>query len=87
MQVDCGATCNVISTKQLRKCFKNPYSKLTNHTKISLKMYNEQVIQSIGNVNLKCERNGSKFHINFVVVTEDLQTILGCKTSQECGFI
>ena len=55
--------------------------------RITLRMYNKAKITSLGTTKLKCQRNDKNYWIEFVVVKENLNTIIGCETSQKCGFI
>lgn len=50
-------------------------------------MFNGGKLKVIGNTLLKCSRNGKCYDIKFLVVKENVQTILGCKDSQKCGII
>lgn len=50
-------------------------------------MYSGHGIHTRGKVNLKCSRKGKTFDIEFLIVPQDLDTILGCETSQKCGFL
>lgn len=81
VQVDCGATCNVISYRKIKQLFPNPREITFTGVPLSLKTYNGNIIKSIGNVTLECTRNNKSFKITFAVVRENLETILGCKSS------
>lgn len=50
-------------------------------------MFNGGKIHIIGSTLLKCSRNGKSFDIKFLVVKDNVQTILGCEDSQKCGII
>jgi len=71
----------------LRKLFENPRDITITGKKTSLKVYDGNKIQSIGNVSLNCARKGEQYNIDFVVIDKDVNTILGCESSQKCGFL
>ncbi|XP_062567680.1 uncharacterized protein K02A2.6-like [Saccostrea cucullata] len=82
-QIDCGATCNVITDDLVPK---NVKIQKGHHT---LKFYNGQQMKTSGSCNLTLTnpRNGETFKENFVVVNSGLHPILGSSTSQQMNLI
>ncbi|KAL8597750.1 hypothetical protein ACOMHN_001709 [Nucella lapillus] len=81
-QVDSGASVNVISTRHIKK------SKLQ-ECRTKLHVYNGATIKAQGKTQLELTnpRTGNNFKADFVVVKEDLTTLLGKKTSEDMGLI
>ena len=82
-QIDCGATCNVITVDLV------PAKVKIRKGQHSLKVYNGQRMKTIGSCDLFLTnpRNGESYEENFVVVNRGLHPILGSSTSQRMNLI
>ncbi|XP_048249931.1 uncharacterized protein K02A2.6-like [Haliotis rufescens] len=82
-QVDCGATCNVISKKYL------PEDTDMQDTLVNLKMYNGSKLTTMGtaNLHLRNPKNSKKYHGKFVVIAEDRTPLIGSRSAQQMNFI
>ncbi|XP_048257542.1 uncharacterized protein K02A2.6-like [Haliotis rufescens] len=82
-QVDCGATCNVISKKYL------PEDTDMQDTLVNLKMYNGSKLTTMGtaNLHLRNPKNSKKYHGKFVVIAEDRTPLIGSRSAQQMNFM
>lgn len=82
-QIDCGATCNVLSQDIIPK---NVRFHRGQHT---LRVYNGQEMKTIGacEITLTNPKNGESYDENFVVVNSGSHPILGSSTSQRMKLI
>lgn len=65
-QADTGATCNVMSIRELDRIIGNPRDiTMQKENKVTLQMFNGSKISSIGTTNLCCYRQKRKYVIKF----------------------
>ena len=83
MQVDSGASCNVLSRKLLLKdsVIDRADMKLTTYSKASLK------VLGVTKVQLRNPKNQKKYRVEFVVTEEDYVPLLGSVSAQKMGLI
>ena len=81
-QVDSGASVNVISANHV-------HNVRLDKVKTKLSMYNGSTLKARGKAQLvlKNPKNGKKFKAEFVVVDENLMTLIGKKTSEDMKLI
>ena len=85
-QIDTGATCNVMSHRDLKKLTKEKKPKML-PTETKLKTYDGHIIPVKGKVHLKCEVNHVEHKIMFNVVKTKQAPLLSSQTSIELGLI
>ena len=83
MQVDSGASCNVLSRKLLPKdsVIDRADVKLTTYSKASLK------VLGVTKVQLRNPKNQKKYRVEFFVIEEDYIPLLGSVSAQKMGLI
>ena len=83
LQLDTGATCNVIRTCELNK------GQVIQPTGQTLSMYSKDTITTLGKckLNVKNPKTKEDYSCDFVVVTEAATSILGATTVHEMGLI
>ena len=83
MQVDSGASCNVLPQKLLPKDSKIEKSdmKLTTYSKTNLKLL------GVAKVSLRNPKNKKKYRVEFAVIDEDYTPLLGSSAAQQMGLI
>jgi hypothetical protein len=86
MQVDCGATCNVIPEKYF------PYDcTITSVTNMRLSMYNKEYVNVLGIAKLHVinPKNDKKYLVHFAVVKgqSSMLPLIGSHTAQQMGLI
>lgn len=67
-QLDCGATCNLLSCKEYSSIMGNPKDLYLKKTSATLKMYNGSVMYPRGKCTLNCTKGEVSKDINFFVV-------------------
>jgi len=83
MEVDSGASCNVLSQKLLPKdsVIDRADVKLTTYSKASLK------VLGVTKVQLRNPKNQKKYRVEFVVTKDDYTPLLGSVFAQKMGLI
>jgi hypothetical protein len=86
MQVDCGATCNVIPERYL------PHGcTITDVENMRLSMYNKEYlnVKGIAKLHVINPKNDKKYLVHFAVVKgqESMLPLLGSHTAQQMGLI
>ena len=84
-KIDSGADCNVSSKSLFDRLPVDP--KQARQCKAKLKVYDGRRITPSGKVSLTCEYKGKFTVIDFVLVEQDLPSILGLKSSLDLGLI
>lgn len=84
MRLDTGAKANLISMSDIREMQVKPqiYRK-----RAGLKDYNGQPIECLGTCRLKVTVKGKMHHVNFSVVNEKCESLLGDKSCEELGLV
>ena len=85
-QIDTGATCNVMSHRDVKKLTKEEKPKMF-PTDVKLKTYNGHIIPVKGRVHLKCTVNNVEHKIMFNVVETKQAPLLSSQTSIKMGLI
>ena len=82
LQVDCGATVNVLPQRYVR-------NKEIRHEDVSLKMWNDVTMKAIGKCRVKTVNHvtGEKWKIDYVVVDQDLIPLLSRKAAEKMKLI
>lgn len=83
LKLDTGANCNVLSEKEVKRLGE----KINESKTKRLITYSGESIDVIGQVTLICETKKMKRKVNFQVVKQELQPILGRKMCEKLGFI
>ena len=83
-QIDTGAQCNVISRKQMKNLNLDKHIKSSN---LRLKLYDGSIMKTAGKCSLQCKKNNKTIGIDFIVVNQDTQPIIGLKTALVENFI
>ena len=83
MQVDSGASCNVLPRKFLPKetVVDKTDVKLTTYSKANLK------VLGIAKVSLRNPKNHKKYRVQFVIIDDDYTPLLGSTSAQKMGLI
>lgn len=84
-KIDSGADCNVISKSLLDRLPVDP--KQSHHCKAKLKVYDRRRITPSGKVSLTCEYRGKFTVMDFILLEQDLPSILGLKSCLDLGLI
>ena len=84
-KIDSGAGCNVISKSLLDRHPVDP--KQSRYCKAKLKVYDGRRITPSGKVSLTCEYRGKFAVMDFILVEQDLPSILGLKSCLDLGLI
>ena len=84
-KLDSGADCNVISKSLLARLPVGP--KQTRQCKAKLKVYDGRRITPSGKISLTCEYKGKFTVLDFILIEQDLPSILGLKSCLELGLI
>ncbi|XP_018495621.1 uncharacterized protein K02A2.6-like [Galendromus occidentalis] len=82
-QIDSGASCNVVPISQV------PQARLNTTIRPTLRVYDKKTLRSLGKtkITLTQLKTGKKHEVEFVVVREELQPILGRFTSEKLGIL
>lgn len=83
LKLDTGANCNVLSEKDVIKLGGKMYESKTKR----LLTYSGEAIKVIGQVTFVCETQKKRKQVDFRVVKQNLQPILGRKMCEKLGFI
>ena len=85
-QLDTGATCNVMSFDRLCEIKQsgNPVMQLTT---AKLRLYDESLVQALGECNLECKYKGKQHLLNFKIVPGSQQPLLSGETCTNMGLI
>ena len=86
-QLDCGATCNLLSLKEFSSIKGNPKDLYLKKTSAILKMYNGTTMTPLGNCTLKCVKGEMSRDADFFITDEDVRPLLGAETCQELNLI
>ena len=84
-KVDSGADCNIISKSLLARLPVGP--KQTRQCKAKLKVYDGRRITPSGKISLTCEYKGKFTVLDFILIEQDLPSILGLKSCLDLGLI
>ena len=84
-KIDSGADCNVISKSLLDRLPVDP--KQSRYCKAKLKVYDGHQITPSGKVSLTCEYRGKFAVMDFILVEQDLPSILGLKSCLDLDLI
>ena len=85
-QIDCSATVNVLPSKYVSK---SDIIKDDNSQKVTLKMWNGTMVDSIGTYRIKVKnpKTGKKYRAPFVLVKSDFTPLISRKTAEDMGII
>ena len=84
-KLDSGADCNVISKSLLARLPVGP--KQTRQCKAKLKVYDGRRITPSGKISLTCEYKGKFTVLDFILIEQDLPSILGLKSCLDLGLL
>ena len=84
-KLDSGADCNVISKSLLARLPVGP--KQTRQCRAKLKVYDGSRITPSGKISLTCEYKGKFTVLGFILIEQDLPSILGLKSCLDLGLI
>ena len=87
VQLDFGATCNLLSLKEFSGILENPKDVYLKKTSATLNMYNGSTMYPLGKCTLRCTKGEVSKDVDFVVVDKDVRPLLGAQTCQEVTFI
>ena len=87
LQLDCGATCNILPLKQYVQAMGNPEDIYLQRSNATLTMYNETVMHPVGKCKLTCAQGNSKHLLEFHVVDFEVKPILSAETCQKLKFL
>ena len=85
-QLDTGATCNVISFNKLCE-IKQTGKPAMQPTTAKLRLYDESLVQVLGECDLQCKFKGELHSLNFKVVSGTQQPLLSGETCTKMGLI
>ena len=83
--LDTGATCNIIPYHVLKD--KEDLKILSSKESTTLTLFDGSQINSLGSCSVNCTRDGQKYDVEFQIIKQKVQPILGSKTYKELGFI
>lgn len=86
-QLDCGATCNLLSLKEFSSIKGNPKDLYLKKTSAILKMYNGTTMTPLGKCTPKCVKGEMSRDADFFITDEDVRPPLGAETCQELNLI
>ena len=86
-QLDCGATCNLLSLKEFSSIMGDPKDLYLRKTSATLKMYNGTTMTPLGKCTLKCAKGEMSTDADFFITDEDVRPILGAELCQELNLI
>ena len=86
-QLDCGATCNLLSLKEFSSIMGDPKDLYLKKTSAILKMYNGTTVTPLGKCTLKCAKGEMSRDADFFIIDEDVRPLLGAETCQELNLI
>ena len=86
-QLDCGATCNLLSLKEFSSIMGDPKDLYLKKTSAILKMYNGTTVTPLGKCTLKCAKGEMSRDADFFITDEDVRPLLGAETCQELNLI
>ena len=86
-QLDCGATCNLLSLKEFPSIMENPKDLYLKKTSATLKMYNGTTMSPLGKSTLTCAKGEISKDVDFFIVDQDVRPLLGAETCQELNLI
>ena len=82
-KLDSRANCNVISKSLLDRLPVGP--KQTRQCKAKLKVYDGRRITLSGKISLTCKHKGKLTLVDFILIKQDLPSILGLKSCLDLG--
>ena len=87
--LDSGATVNVLSKKTLEELFTKNVARKIEKTSATLVMYNGSEIKPIGKIHLQVinPKNLKKYSVEFMIVNENCNSVLGARASQQMKFL
>ena len=85
-QLDTGATCNVISFNKLCE-IKQTGKPVMQSTTAKVRLYDESLVQVLGECDLQCKFKGELHSLNFKVVSGTQQLLLSGETCTKMGLI
>ena len=86
-QLDCGATCNLLSLKEFSSIMENPKDLYLKKTSATLKMYIGTTMSPLGKSTLTCAKGEISKDVDFFIVDQDVRPLLGAETCQELNLI
>ena len=86
-QLDCGATCNLLSLKEFSSIMGDPKDLYLKKTSAILKMYNGTTVTPLGKCTLKCAKGEMSRDADFFIIDEDVRPLLGAETCQKLNLI
>ena len=86
-QLDCGATCNLLSLKEFSSIMENPKDLYLKKTSATLKMYNGTTMSPMGKSTLTCAKGEISKDVDFFIIDQDVRPLLGAETCQELNLI
>ena len=86
-QLDCGATCNLLSLKEFSSIMENPKDLYLKKTSATLKMYNGTTMSPLGKSTLTCAKGEISKDVDFFIIDQDVRPLLGAETCQELNLI
>ena len=86
-QIDTGSSANILPLQDYIRATKD-YSKVNIVPKeITLVMHDHSKRKALGSARLKVGHNGNKHELNFVIVYQEVTSLLGLKSSQGMGLV
>ena len=86
-QLDTGATCNVLTHRDLSVICQTAYPAIKN-TKVKLRLFNGNVMKPLGEVTLNINREGQEQHfLKFQVVEGKSKPLLSAETCENLGLL
>ena len=84
-QLDTGATCNVISHRNLSQLLRNGDPPLDNSAQ--LKLFDGTLMKPVGETTLTAERRGKRVDVGFQVVECSNKPLLSAETCEQLGLL
>ena len=85
-QLDTGATCNVISHRNLVQLLQNGEPPLIK-SNAQLKLFDGTLMQPVGEIMLTAERKGKRLDLKFQVVESSNKPLLSAETCEQLGLL
>ena len=85
-QLDTGATCNVMSFDRLCE-IKQSGNPAMQRTTAKLRLYDESLVQALGECNLQCKYKSEQHLLNFKIVPGSQQPLLSGETCTSMGLV
>ena len=86
-QLDCRATCNLLSLKEFSSIMGDPKDLYLKKASAILKMYNGTTMTPLGKCTLKCAKGKMSTNADFFITDEDVRRLLGAEICQELNLI